>query len=127
MHNRILINEEEGMLNIPKHRWSFIVNYSLPKRFNLWSRVYYQSSTRWINFQGAAFTFDNETIKYVNVSNMFNLDVGVSKKIAKDYLNLNLSVRNLLNTAQKYHTIGAQFDLTFFVGVSGNISAFAKK
>ncbi len=110
--------------SLPVHRFSMLLNYQLPERFNACLRTAYQ---------GAA-TFDlitpGRSIESKNPHKLINgflvCDLSISKRAIHDILSLNLTVRNIFNGLERYHSIGAQFDLRMFFGITVNLTRMTK-
>ncbi|MES2780351.1 MAG: hypothetical protein V4651_10690, partial [Bacteroidota bacterium] len=124
----VLNDKWDGQNSIPKHRFSFVLIQSLPSRFNIWARYYYQSSTDWIN--PSILIQPGNTVNvdlYKQLASVHTIDLGLTKKLLKDYLILNLSLRNMLNTPEQYQVNGAMFYMRLLVSLRINIDgAFAK-
>lgn len=122
LYTSVLNDEWSDQNNIPKHRFSFVLEQTLPSRFTIWARYYYQSSTNWIN--PALLTQPGNTTSqplYQQLASIHTIDMGVTKKLLKDYMILNLSLRNMLNTSERYQVNGAAFYMRLFVSVRINI------
>jgi hypothetical protein len=125
LNTRSLNTWNENLQNIPKHKFTFTLKYDLPKRFTLWSRNYLQSETKFWNYPGLVDPYTNQL--YATVPYIFTWDLGISKKLFKDYLYFNFSVRNLLNTNERYYPTGAQLGTRFTASITANIDGlFAK-
>ncbi|MCU0441250.1 MAG: TonB-dependent receptor plug domain-containing protein [Bacteroidia bacterium] len=118
--------EEENSL--PKHRLSLVVTQTLPSRFYVWVRYYHQSATYWINPQYTTLPANTAVEdQFVKVKGMHTMDAGITKKLFKEYLVANVSVRNIFNTTERYQAMGATFYMRLFVSVNLNIDGvFAK-
>ncbi len=112
--------DRELMLAIPKSKTTLLVSYQLPERFHIWCRLYYQSATIWPDLK--LNELSTAQAGELKLPSLFVLDAGVSKKLLKDCLNLNVTLRNLLNGTEKYHPLGAQFDLRLLVSASWNVN-----
>ena len=107
---------------IPEHKFSVVLSQSLPSRFYFWARYYYQSETAFINSYGINNAPSLATASlYATLKSLHTFDVGVSKKLFKNFLITNLSVRNVLNTTERYQANGAAFNLRLFLSVRINI------
>ncbi|MDP1725965.1 MAG: hypothetical protein Q8M15_04220 [Bacteroidota bacterium] len=110
--------------SLPVHRFSMLLNYQLPERFNACLRTAYQ---------GAA-TFDvitpGRSIESKNphklIKGFLVCDLSISKRAVHDILSLNLTIRNIFNGLERYHSIGAQFDLRMFFGITVNLTRVTK-
>lgn len=123
-----IFSDEPSQNSIPKNRVSFIVTQTMPSRFYLWARYYHQSSTYWVNpdFITTSSTTQIEN-QYVRTKAMHTFDAGITKKLLKEYLVANLSVRNILNTTERYQAMGATFYMRLFISINLNIDGiFAK-
>ncbi len=120
-------NKSELNRAIPKHKFTLVITQTLPSRFYLWIRYYYQSKTIFADpplfdqpvLAGTANTFS--TLK-----SLHTVDAGITKRLLKEYLIINMSVRNLFNTVETYQPSGAAFNLRLFLSVRANISSFTK-
>lgn len=125
--------------NIPKHRLSLTLNYTLPARLSVWTRYYYQSQTEWIKSDYNQFTYPvdpalaqftrpvDASTPYATLSSTNSFDIGLTKKLLKDYAQLNLSIRNVFNGSEQYQVFGAQYDLRIFISALFTIDGiFAK-
>lgn len=118
--NTVSLNTwNEELQNIPKHKFTFTLQYELPKRFTLWSRNYWQSETKFRTYDNLYGTPNYQT--YGTLSPIFTWDLGISKKLFKDFLNMNFSMRNILNGIERYYPSGSQLDIRFSVGLTANI------
>jgi hypothetical protein len=115
-------NTSALMTSIPRHKFSIVLNHAMRSRFVFWSRYYYQSKVQFINPN-----FINEesamgTINpYATIGSLHLVDVGLTKKLMKDYLITSLTIRNAFNSPEKYQTNGAQFYLRLFLSLRINI------
>jgi hypothetical protein len=105
---------------VPKHKTTFVIQYELPKRFTIWTRGYYQSATKWTKF-GPVETQNGAPELFYTLPSFYTMDLGLSKKLLKEYLNLNISTRNIFNSRQKYYPTGSQFNTRFTVGITANV------
>lgn len=115
-------NESELKTSIPKHKFSIVLNHAMRSRFVFWSRYYYQSKIEYINpdfinEESAVGVFN----PYVTVGSLHLVDVGLTKKLIKDYIITNLTIRNAFNTPENYQTNGAQFYFRLFLSLRINI------
>jgi outer membrane receptor for ferrienterochelin and colicin len=128
MRTDIVDTWNNNLRNTPKHKFSLIVQYNMPKRFTLWVRNYWQSETQWWN-DAKLWTepaVDGSSL-YYTLPSIYTWDIGLGKKLFKEYLNMNLSVRNLFNANERYTQLGAQFDFRVVASISANIDGlFAK-
>jgi hypothetical protein len=123
MHTRSLNTWNENIQNIPKYKFTFILQYNFPKLFTLWSRNYWQSKTTFWNYQ----PHQNSQSLYTNLPQFLTWDIGISKKLFKEYLLFNLSARNIFNTREQYYPTGSQLDIRFSASIAANIEGlFAK-
>ncbi len=122
-------NDKSSLQNsIPKHRFSAIVYQSLPSRFYLWGRYNYQSSTSWINPLLIIQPINNSSQDfYTQISSTHTFDFGITKKLLKEYLTTNLTVRNIFNTNERYQANGASFYMRLFISVKLNIEGIVAK
>lgn len=119
MRTGVINSWNDNLQNIPRHKFTLTLQYDLPKRYSLWTRNYWQSETKWYTYEGFHSLADNTL--YVTLPGIYTWDLGISKKLYKDYLNLNVSARNLFNSNERYYPIGAQFDIRFSVSITANI------
>lgn len=92
MHTGIVNSWNETLRPIPKHKFTLIVQYELPKRFTLWSRNYIQSKTEWYASDG--YYLNGEYTLFHTDPPFYTWDIGVSKKLFKEYLKLNFTLRS---------------------------------
>jgi hypothetical protein len=119
MHTRIISTWDDQLFNVPKHKFTLTLQYDLPKRYSLWTRHYWQSETHWsTNAFGSSYYGSNS---YQFLPAIYTSDLGISKKLFKEYLNLNISARNLFNSNERYHPIAQQFDLRYSASITANI------
>jgi hypothetical protein len=122
-----VLTDEWKNNNISRHRFSFVITQTLPMRFYIWARYYYQSSTYWVN---PAYVINRSSITpenmFVRIAPMHTFDVGITKKLLKEYLVTNISIRNVLNTTERYQALGATFYMRIFISIKININAFGK-
>jgi hypothetical protein len=123
-----VLNGVEEENSLPKNRLSLVVTQTLPSRFYVWVRYYHQSSTYWINpdyvISPASAVVESQ---FVKVDRMHTMDAGITKKLFKEYLVANVSVRNIFNATERYQAMGATFYMRLFVSLNLNIDgAFAK-
>jgi hypothetical protein len=117
MRTGIVDRSIANIRTVPKHKLSFIIQYDFSKRLALWVRGYRQSETSWFSYG-----FNPPAVPYYEkLPGFYTMDAGISKKLLKEYLNVNLSVRNIFNSRQQYALIGSQFDTRFTIGISANV------
>lgn len=122
LHNRLINGQTDINQSFPTHKFTAVLSKTLPARFYLFTRYYYQSATTFINpYIAQQAGLNNITSQYTQINSMHLLDAGVTKKLLKEYLILNLSIRNLLNTNEVYQANGASFNLRLFLSVKINI------
>lgn len=119
LHTGIVSTWDDNLQNVPKHKFTLTMQYDLPKRFSLWTRNYWQSETKWFNYAG--YNQFNPTDLYYTLPSIYTWDLGISKKLYKDYFNLNVSARNLFNSSERYYPLGPQFDIRFSASITANI------
>ena len=128
LYTSVLNNSWDGQNNIPKHKFSFILAQTMPARINLWFRYYYQSSTHWMNpsllIQPGNYT--NQDL-YKQLASCHSFDVGITKKLLKDYMIANLSLRNSFNQSEQYQVNGAAFYMRLFLSVRINVDGLFLK
>ncbi len=102
--------------SIPKNKITFTAEYQLPKKIQVWGRVYWQSATNW----KASNAVDSFSVKAEDsaLPELFLIDAGIGKQLFKDHLYLNFTIRNVLNKREIYHPLGADMGLRMFVTVS---------
>lgn len=110
----------DNLQNTPKHKFSLTLQYDLPKRFSLWTRNYWQSETKWWN-EPSFFNSNPTGDLYYTLPSTYTWDLGINKKLLKEYLIVNLSARNLFNGNEQYLPIGSQFDTRFSASITANI------
>lgn len=117
MRTGIVDRSVENIRTVPKHKITFTIQYELPKRITIWTRGYWQSETSWLitNLRPATDPY------YITLNSFYTMDLGISKKLLKEYLNLNISIRNIFNSRQQYYPAAAQFDTRFTIGLTANI------
>ncbi len=97
----------------PWHRFSYTARFVPNPRFSLYGRLAYQSETQWIAFQQAA---RNSGGRYeADLPAYWLLDLAAQKRFWRDHLQLNISLRNLLNEAHRTHAAGAITNMTLHV------------
>jgi hypothetical protein len=116
MHTGIVERAADELRSIPKHKLSMVVQYEFPKKFTVWTRLYRQSSTKWNNYNTTT------TELYSDLPSFFSCDLGLTKRLFRDYLGLNLTIRNLFNAQEVYYPYGAEFNTRFNVSISANIA-----
>ncbi|MES2779293.1 MAG: hypothetical protein V4651_05280, partial [Bacteroidota bacterium] len=120
MRTGLISSWDVNLLNVPMHKFTLTLQYDLPKRYSLWIRNYWQSETKWsTNSFGYGFTSTSNL--YQPLPAIYTWDLGISKKLYKDFLNLNFSARNLFNSTERYNPNGAQFDIRFSASITANI------
>lgn len=117
----LLTDKSDLNYTIPKHKFTLVISQTLPSRFYLWARFYYQSRTTssspaFINQSSANILFP-----YGPLNQIRTLDLGVTKKLLKEYAIVNLSVRNIFNSVEQYQSNGAAFSLRLFLSLRINI------
>lgn len=120
MRTTILETSNNNLQQIPKHKFTLTVQYEFPKRFTLWTRNYWQSETKWWN-EPAIYNWRYTGDFYRTLPAIYTWDIGISKKLYKDHLNLNISARNVFNSNERYYPMGAQFDTRFTASITANI------
>ncbi|MES2559728.1 MAG: TonB-dependent receptor plug domain-containing protein [Bacteroidota bacterium] len=119
MRTEMINSWDANLQDMPKHKFTVTMQYDLPKRYSLWTRNYWQSETKWYNY--TRYFQSNPYDLYITLPSIYTWDLGISKKLYKDYLNLNITARNLFNSNERYHPIGAQFDIRFSASITANI------
>ncbi|MCE2786831.1 MAG: hypothetical protein LW692_02535 [Sphingobacteriales bacterium] len=104
-----ITGDEMLALSIPKNKLSLILESNLPKQLKVWNRWYYQSETQWMRTTPAGDAIMQKMPK------LFLCDVGVSKSVFKNKLQLNATLRNVFNQDEIYHPAGANIGLRMFV------------
>ncbi len=128
LRNQLINGSETSPNTIPKHKITVCVNYALPARLSIWTRYYYQSKTQWIQpYFNQFYSPIDDKIPYSTLPSINGFDIGLTKKLFKDYLLLNLSVRNVFNNFEQYQSFGAQYDLRIFMSASLNIDGKNKQ
>ncbi len=122
LRTNVFGNEWVGQNSIPRHRFSFILLQTLPARLNIWVRYYYQSSSFWINpvLMSPQANTGSQPL-YTQLSSLHTVDLGVTKRLFKNYLVTSLSLRNVLNGSEQYQVNGAVFYMSLFLSVRVNI------
>lgn len=105
----------DELQTIPKHKFTFVLQFNLPKRFTVWSRNSIQSQTTWLN-PYAFYTFD----QVMSYPSQFGWELGLNKKLFKEYLNINLSSRNIFPKADGYQGF-------LYLSISANIGGLGNK
>ncbi len=122
LRNDLINGSETSPHNIPKHKLTLCVTYALPARLYIWTRYYYQSKTEWIQpYYNQFYASIDDKLPYSSLPSINGFDIGFTKKLLKDYLLLNLSVRNVFNNFEQYQSFGAQYDLRIFMSAALNI------
>ncbi len=122
MHTRRLNSWDDNLQNIPKHKFTFTLQYDLPKRFTLWSRNYMQSKTQWFTDYG-----NSSAGLYYTQPTQFGWDIGLNKKLFKEYLNINLAARNVLQKDIYYSSSGMfEFLGGIFISITANINGIGE-
>ncbi|MEE9166434.1 MAG: hypothetical protein V3U24_03095 [Candidatus Neomarinimicrobiota bacterium] len=100
---------------LPKHNFRYSVTYTPVEGFTVWAHFNYSSSSKWVDYQ----EIDAESNgKYSSTINGINtLDMAVQKQLWSKKLETTLIVRNILNKENKYHPIGASFNLSFHIQI----------
>jgi len=97
----------------PWHRFSYTVRYVPLARLSLYARLGYHSETLWAGFLEAA--RDAGGRYEAALPGAWLLDFSVQKRFWRDHFQLNLSLRNLGNTAYRTHPAGAITHMMFDV------------
>ncbi len=121
MNTRIVNTWNENLRNIPKHKFTFILQYDLPKRFTFWSRNYIQSKTELIPGSIPQDYLGYPEI-YFHTPTQFGWEIGFSKKLFKEYLHLNLTARNLLAKEVYYNPDQLHYSGRLFMSIVFNIN-----
>jgi hypothetical protein len=105
LNTRVLNSWDENLQTIPRHKFTLTLQYEFPKRFTLWTRHYAQSQTQNWNFDHYN-DFNYQTSQYDGLYYpslaSYSFDIGLSKKLWKDYLNLNMSMNNMFTRKFAY-------------------------
>jgi hypothetical protein len=64
---------------------------------------------------------------YKQLASCHSFDVGITKKLLKDYMIANLSLRNSFNQSEQYQVNGAAFYMRLFLSVRINIDGLFLK
>jgi hypothetical protein len=120
MHTSILNTWDENLRTIPKHKFTVVLQYDLKKRFTLWSRNYLQSKTQFLNYD------EGYSLSSTKLPVLFSWDIGLSKKLWKDYIHLNLTARNIVISNKNYFNNSTPFSTSIFVSISANIDGIGK-
>ncbi len=121
MNTRMVNTWDENLRNIPKHKFTFVLQYDLPKRFTLWSRNYIQSKTQWFNAPGY-YNMYKGTELYYTLPPRLGWEMGMSKKLFKEYIHLNITARNLFAKGVNYNPDQLHYNGRLFVSIIFNIN-----
>ena len=122
LRNGLLFDKSDLYHAVPKHKITATITQTLPSRFYVWARYYYQSPTQFINpYILIQNNYFGAMDAYIKLNSLYTFDVGVTKKLMKEYLITNLTVRNIFNTYERYQANGAGFNLRLFLSVRINI------
>lgn len=116
LRNGRISGDEAIVSAIPLNKFTFTTEYQLPKNFQLWGRLTWQSATEWKAANAIDSTATNA--RDANTPELFLIDAGIGKTMLKNRLHLNLTLRNLLNNKEMYHPLGADIGLRMFVTVA---------
>jgi hypothetical protein len=124
MNTSILNTWDDNLRPIPKHKFTFLLQYDLPKKFTIWSRNYLQSQTQFLSYD-AGYSLST-TKPYYSRPLTFTWEIGLSKKLLKDHINLNLTARNLLTTNNDYYSTSMPFYTGLFISITANIDGLGE-
>ncbi|MFQ5571541.1 MAG: TonB-dependent receptor plug domain-containing protein [Rhodothermales bacterium] len=91
--------------NLPWHRLSYEMRFVPLSRLSLFARLSYVSETQWTGFFQAAEVSGNRYEARLPAS--WLLDLSIQKRLWRDHIQLNLSLRNFLNEPYRPHPAGA--------------------
>jgi hypothetical protein len=128
LHTHIVNTWNENIYTIPKHKVTLTLQYDLPKRFTVWTRHYLQSQTAYWNIGN--YSPESLSDVYYTAPLFYSFDLGLSKKLWKDYLNLNITARNILSKNREdhmYYSSVHNYQSSLNLSVTANIDGlFAK-
>lgn len=106
--------------NQPWHRVTYSLRYVPLPRLSLFARLQYRSETEWTGFLQAADASDG--LYEAQLPDYLLLDFSVQKKLWRDHIDLNLSLRNFLNEPYRLHPAGAITDMVFTARILVNVN-----
>lgn len=108
---------------IPAQRLSYTLTYSPVSRFSLYARVRYQAGSVWQDYHHVASLSDG--FYAAELPRVLLVDLAATKRLWKDHILANVSLRNIMNEPHRMHPLGAIFDMAlhFAVRISFNSEA----
>lgn len=115
-------NAEAFHKNVPTHKVTVMATFNLPARFSIWTGYYYQSATTWQNSNLVLQNSFSENLPdFVQIRALNFFDFGLNKKLLKDYLTINLTMRNVFNQNEQFQQFGAAFYTRLLLFVKLNL------
>lgn len=125
LNTQIVNSWDENLRNIPKHKFTLIVKYDFKHKFTLWSRNYLQSKTVWLDPH-----MNSEPegpVLYSTNPMLFSWELGLSKKLLKDHVNINLTTRNFFGKSLNYYSSGNNnYQGMVSISITANIDGIGK-
>ncbi len=123
-YNLILANSVSDELkelwnSLQKHTLQTSIRYNPVKNLSLWGRIKYTSATYWSDYEQITNQSDGKYSS--NINEIFLIDITARKLLQDGKYTFAVGVRNLLNKIQRYHPLGAQFDLNYYINLKARI------
>ena len=112
---------EDFHAHIPAQRLSYSLTFSPVDRFSLFARARYHVGTVWQEYHAVAAASGG--FYPAELSDALLIDIAATKRIWKDHLLANVSIRNVLNEPYRTHPGGAIFDMAFHFSVRASFNS----
>jgi hypothetical protein len=112
---------EDIHAHIPAQRLSYSLTFSPVDRFSLFARARYHVGTVWQEYHAVAAASGG--FYPAELSDAFIIDIAATKRLWKDHLLANVSIRNVLNEPYRTHPGGAIIDMAFHFSVRASFNS----
>ncbi len=101
---------------IPAHKLVNVLTFQPDDRFSIQAALHRRTSTEWVDYNRAEAETDGEYSPIVDGATL--LDIALQKRFWGRRVHSSMLFRNVFNARDRYHPIGAEFDLSYFIRVS---------
>ncbi|MEL6822838.1 MAG: hypothetical protein AAFP70_13850, partial [Calditrichota bacterium] len=106
---------KEKQQEIPESRAQIKVDWQPVEHLTIQSRTAYRAATEWVQYDVENNPFPITTEPFITT------DISIRKLFWKKRLSGSLVMRNLFNAEQRYHPLGGQMDLNYYLRLGVNL------
>jgi len=104
----------------PSHKITYSMSIEPDKTFTIMGRLTYASNTVWVDFRDL-----DDSVDW-RLEPVYYCDLSFRKKFWRGKVSGSLNFRNVFNQTVKYHPLGAEFDLAYYLKVTVNLEVIKK-